>query len=255
MCIRQDLLISCTDSFPYHYLLSVLNEEEKKTLFAEFGDAFEKRYIPMISKKVLSQRIEPNTYEDLCTSVTDGSKLILEIKSGRANDAIKTGEKQALKEKYVSLKSSKKKPKGIIQSFKQAGKLRDTGFSGEIFTGIVFYNLPFHDELDQLITKELESTKEYIQYRNNPLNYPPIWMDVLAYELMLLAVHQGINFYDILQELSALSPSETRRAIVGIMQKAGLRISVHPLYSDEVKELQERCKKLLRPEVEVNPRS
>lgn len=255
VCIRHDLLISTTDSFPYYYLLSVLTEEEKKTLFAEFGNAFEKRYIPMISKKVLGQRIEPNTYEDLCTSVTDRSKLILEIKSGRANDAVKTGEKQALIEKYVRLKSSKNKPKGIIQSLKQADKLRGTGFSGEIFTGIVFYNLPFNDELNQLITQEFEPTKEYAEYRNNPLNYPPIWMDVLAYELLLLAVHQGINFYDILTELSASPPSETQRTIVGIMQKDGLKISIHPLYTEEIKELQERCKRLLRPEVEVNPRS
>lgn len=255
VCIRQDLLISSTDSFPYYYLLSVLTEEEKQTLFDKFGNTFEKRYIPMISKKVLGQRIEPDTYEDLCISVTDKSKLILEIKSGRANDAVKTGEKQALIEKYVCLKSSKKKPKGIIQSFKQADKLRDTGFSGEIFTGILFYNFPFHDELDPLIIKELESTKEYAQYQKNSLNYPPIWMDVLTYELILLAVDQGINFYDILKELSALPPSETRRAIVRIMLKAGLEISVHHLYSDEVKELQEQCGKLLRSEVEVNPRS
>jgi hypothetical protein len=209
-----------------------------------------KCYIPMISNKVLDQRIEPDTYEDLCASVTDQSKLILEIKSGRANDAVKTGEQQALIEKYIRLKSSKNKAKGVIQSLKQAGKLRNTGFSGEIFTGIVFYNLPFHDELNQLITQEFESTKEYAEYRNNPLNYSPIWMDVLAYELSLLAVHQGINFYDILKELSALPPSETRRAIVGIMQKAGLKISVQPLYSDEIKELQERYKKMLRSEVE-----
>lgn len=151
------------------------------------------------------------------------------------------------------LKKFQEKPKGIIQSLKQAGKLRDTGFSGEIFTGIVFYNLPFNDELNQLIAQEFEPTKEYTEYRNNPLNYPPIWMDVLAYELLLLAVQQGINLYDILKELSALPPSETRRAIVGIMQKARLRISIHPLYAEEIKELQERCKKMLRSEADTNP--
>jgi hypothetical protein len=251
ICIRQDLLTSSTDSFPYYYLLSAMTEEEKKTLFAEFGDAFEKRYIPMISKKVLGQRIEPNTYEDLCASITDQSKLILEIKSGRANDAVKTGAKQALIEKYVRLKNSKGKSKGVIQSLKQAARLRSNQFSGEIFTGIIFYNLPFNDELDRLITQELESTKEYVEYRRNLLNHPPIWMDVLAYELLLLTVQQGLNLYDILKQLSGLPPSETRRAIVSIMQKAGLKISIHPLYAEEIKELQERCKEMLLREAEI----
>ncbi|MGD0664173.1 MAG: hypothetical protein ABSA17_00390 [Rhabdochlamydiaceae bacterium] len=262
ICIRHDLLISSTGNFPYHYLFSVMTEDEKEILLKEFGNVFEKRYIPMISAKALDQRIESYTYkrkpyrgnqlEDLCVSVMDQAKLILEIKSGRANDAVKRGLKKALIEKYIHLKSSSGKPKGIIQALKQADKLRNDGFSGEIFTGIVFYDLPSDDEFDQLIAQEIESTKEYKEYRSHQLNYSPIWMDVLAYELLLIAVQQGVNLHDILKKLSALPPSETSRAIANFMLNAGLKTSIHGLYAEEIKRLQEDCKAMLLPESETN---
>lgn len=258
ICIRHDLLISSTGNFPFHHLFSLMNEDEKKILLKEFGDAFEKRYIPMISEKAFDQRIESYTYkrkpyrgnklEDLCVSVTDHAKLILEIKSGRANDDVKRGVEQALVEKYIHLKSSSGKPKGIIQALKQATKLRNDGFGGEIFTGIVFYDLPFNEKLDLLIAREIGPSEEYIKYRNNTLNYPPIWMDVLAYELLLIAVQNGIDLHTILKKLSSLPPSETRRAIVHMMQEAGLKVSVHSLHERVVKELQDQCKAMLIPD-------
>lgn len=259
ICVRHDLLISSTGNFPYHHLFSLMTEDEKEILLKEFGNAFENRYIPMISEKAFDQRIESYTYkrkpyrgnklEDLCVSVTDEAKLILEIKSGRANDDVKRGVEQALIEKYIHLKSSSGKPKGIIQALKQAAKLRNDGFSGEIFTGIIFYDLPFNEKFDQLIAREIELTKEYIKYRSNPLNYPPIWMDVLAYELLLIAVQNGIDLHSILKRLSSLPPSETRRKIVSIMQEAGLAVSVHSLHERVVKELQDQCKAMLVPEL------
>lgn len=253
ICIRHDLLISSTGNFPYHYFLSIMTEDEKTILRKQFGDAFEKRYIPMISEKTLGQHIEfyehkrkpykGNKLEDLCVSVIkDEAKLILEIKSSRANDDVKNGLRQALIEKYVHLKSSSGKPKGIVQALKQATKLRYDGFSGEIFTGIVFYDLPFNDEFDQIIAQEIEPTEEYKKYRSNPLNYPPIWMDVLAYELLLLAVQYGINLHKMLKKLCVLPPSETRRAIVNFMKNAGLNPSTYYLYEKEIKSIQENCK-------------
>ena len=113
ICIRHDLLISSTGNFPYHHLFSLMTEDEKEILLKKFGNAFEKRYIPMISEKAFHQRIESYTYkrkphrgnnlEDICVFVTDQAKLILEIKSGRANDAVKKGVEQALVEKYVTV--------------------------------------------------------------------------------------------------------------------------------------------------------
>jgi hypothetical protein len=259
ICVRQDLLISSTGNFPYHYLFSLMTEDEKKILLKEFGNAFEKRYIPMISEKAFDQRIELYTYkrkpyrgnklEDLFVSVTDQAKLILEIKSGRANDDVKRGVEQALIEKYIHLKSSSGKPKGIIQALKQAAKYRNDAFSGEIFTGIIFYDLPFNEKFDQLIIREIESTDEYIKYRSKPLNYSPIWMDVLAYELLLVAVQNGIDLHSILKKLSLQPPSETRREIVRIMQEAGLKVSVHSLHERVVKELQDQCKAMFVPDL------
>jgi len=257
ICIRHDLLISSAGNFPYHHLFSIMDENEKEVLLKQFGEAFEKRYIPMISEKTFGQRIESYTFrkkpyrgnklEDLFISITGQSKLILEIKSGRANDSVKRGLKQALIEKYIHLKSSSGKPKGIIQALRQAGKLRHDGFSGEIFTGIVFYNLPFNEEFDQLIAQEIEPTKEHKEYQSHPLNFPPIWMDILAYELLLLAVQQGIDLYEMLKTLSALPPSATRRKIVSIMQNSGLKISIHHLYAEEIKRLQADCQAMLLP--------
>ena len=70
-------------------------------------------------------------------------------------------------------------------------------------------------------------------------------MDVLTYELLLIAVQNGIDLHNILKKLSSLPPSETRRAIVHIMQEAGLKVSVHSLHEKVVKELQGRCKAML----------
>lgn len=73
----------------------------------------------------------------------------------------------------------------------------------------------------------------------------------MALIFQTIIVQQGMILYDILKQLSGLPPSETRRAIVSVMQKAGLKISVYPLYAGEIKELQEKCKEMLLREAEA----
>jgi hypothetical protein len=57
------------------------------------------------------------------------------------------------------------------------------------------------------------------------------------------------DLHSILKKLSSLPPSETRRAIVRIMQEAGLKVSVHSLHERVIKELQDQCKAMLVPEL------
>ena len=258
VCIRHDLLIASIDNFPYHHLLTILPKDEKETLFREFGSTFEKSYIPTISQSILGKLIDPYKYSkksyrggkpgDMYFSITDQAKFILEIKSGRANDNIKIGTKQELIDKYIHLKSSKGKRKGILQAINDAKKLRNDQFSGEIFTGIVFYNLPPVDEFDKLVEQEIGATEEYQEYLKNPSNYPSIWMDVLTYELLLSAVQQGACLYNLLKRIAGLPPSKTRREIVDFTTETGLILSISDLYAKEVHSLQEHCKAMLLPD-------
>lgn len=232
-----------------------MSDVEKEVLFREFGSTFEKQYIPALAQTFFDGLIDSYKYTrkpyrggkpgDICLALSDQVKFILEIKSGRANDNIKIGTKKELVDKYIYPKNSKGKIKGILQAINDAKKLRNELFTGEIFTGIVFYDLPLNDELDRLIEHEIGTASEYQGYLKNSLNHPSIWLDIQNYELILSAVQQGASLYNLLKKISGLSPSKIRRGIVKFMIEAGIKPSTSNLYSKEIQLLKESCLPLL----------
>jgi hypothetical protein len=253
LCVRHDLLISTLGNFPYHYLLNSLPEEKKTELFKEFGRAFEKGYMPDISKAILGSILGKYTYTkkpyrggnpgDLYLSITDQSKFIGEIKSSRENDSVKLGSKQEIVDKFIHLKGSKEK--GIMQAINDAVKLRNDLFSGEIFTGIIFYSFPQTTEFDELVRKEIEDTEKYQNYLKNGKNFPSIWLNVFNYELILSAIQQGASLHDLLKRIAGSSPSKTGYEIVSFMKELNLEISISRLYHKEIEFLKNRCKEML----------
>ena len=260
LCLRPDLLISALGNFPYFYLLNTLPEEQKDEFFKEFGLAFEK-YITYISKRAVGERSHEYFYKkkryggsrsgDRHLAINDTSRAIIEIKSSRENDEVKGGSEKEIIDKFILLKGTEKKPKGVLQLIKDAKKFRDDqGFVGEIFTIIIFRGkFPATSDFDELVHKKITASNQYQEYLENVQNHPTIWLTSFTCELVFSAVAQGASLEEFLKRLALSPPSKMLSEIKKFMSEKSLNGSFAPLFLDDLMSIQERVKGMIAPDV------
>lgn len=257
LCLRPDLLIHALGNFPYFYLLKELPEEQKEEFFREFGIKAFEQYIACISKKVLGSqsceyfyRKKPhrgNRSGDRHFVIHDMSRVIVEIKSSRENDEVRLGSEAEIIDKFIFCEGTKEKPKGVLQLVKDAAKFRgEQGFAGDLFTMIIFYGrFPATPDFDKLVQENIEANELYQGYLTNKRNFPTVWLSIFTFEMIFSAVAQGASLEELLKRLVQLPPSKTAFEIGRFMIEKGFKASFAPLFSDDIRAIQETGKRMI----------
>ncbi len=253
ICIRPDLITSAFCDFPYHYMLNALSE--KNAFFKEYGKAFD-QYIIKISQRSFGDKsiqyhykkkpYKGNPSSDFHLEIDKYTRVIIEIKGSQENDDVRTGIKQALCHKFIYLGGTFNKPKGVFQIIKDAEKFRnDFPFSGEIFTVIIFSGqFPETTDFDELVKCEIEDDQRYKEYLSDKRNFPTIWLSSSTAELLFSATIQKINVKELLNNISSVPPSRVRNKIVEYLSENNKKISLEPLFKNELDLLSTISKKM-----------
>ncbi len=254
VCTRPDLLTSAFVDFSYYYI-SDSKPDKKDHFFEKYGEAFA-QYIIKISQRSVRDKSTTYLYKkkphrgnpsaDLHLEIDKDTRVLIEIKGAREIDEVRKGSKEALKDKFIHLGGTAKKPKGVFQVIKDAKKFRDDfPFSGEIFTIVIFSGrFPETSDFDDLVKKETGESLEHKKYLENGKNFPTIWLNASTAELFFSALIQGLEPKELLKSLAYGSPSQNRIKIINCLTKNNKRISLAPLFTDELEQLSCKCKKM-----------
>ncbi len=265
ICCRPDLMTSTFSDFPYHYVLNAQSEDDKREFFKKYGDAFD-QYIAKISQRGLGNKSVKYEYKkkphkgnpssDRHLEIDENTRVIIEIKGVAGKDDARMGNKQALCDKFIHLQGGANKPKGVLQVIKDALKFRkDFPFSGDIFTVIIFSGrFPETVDFDELVKHEIEDDQQYKEYLEEERNFPTIWLSASTAELLFCAAIQKANLKELLKNIAYASPSEVRGKIVEFLSKHNKRVSLAPLFVNELKLLSVKCKEMeILPKVVSQP--
>ena len=216
ICLRPWLLASTLADFPFHHLLELFTDNDAlmNELTKEFGEAFED-YIELLANRAVGEmscskyfykgkKLKGGTAGDRLLKFNDQIEVIIEAKSARENDKVKLGDETCVKEKFIIMNGSEKRPKGAIQLVANAEKYRlDKQYSGILYTIIAFYGrFPETKSFDDMVDKLIISNPKYQSYISKEGNRSTIWLSCISLELMFSAVYQGADL-EILLDIMA----------------------------------------------------
>lgn len=263
-CIRPDFYVTTMCDFPYFLVLNSLQKKEESEFSHEFGKIAFENYIKCLAYETLGENVCPEyIYKrrkgeeipcgEFIIEIDDHTVVIVEVKGAKEDEFIRTGEPQKTDDKFVTMPNKRNKAKGVRQLFNDAKYYR-TGkaFNGDVYTLLVFYGrFPETEEFNEIIINKIHTTSEYKEYKQNPKNHEPIWLNCFAAELMFSALRQNKNLLkNLIQNLSKFSPSSITSDIWEYMKKNNLKTSLSPLFDKELKLISSHAKKLLKPDTQ-----
>ena len=276
-CLRPDLLDNALGDLPYHLIFTHLfqknkdksKDSERNDLKSKRGEAYQK-YLFDITQSLLGEEACRNEnykksgeFGDMIIELSPTKLLIIEIKLADPQDALKKGDIEELKKRFLIPQKRNRvlnDTPGPLQLMYRAGEYRKKiEFKGSIQTIMIYHGwFPELEIFDDLYAKMIKSHETCIQYETIQNNSPLILMNGFTWELILSTIKQKDKTDDDADKIAILNsiidfispdanlPSKTSTNIEKYINLHSLRFSVYPLYNQKIEERANATRKKLK---------
>lgn len=268
-CLCPELLGSPLADLPYHLIWTDMQskKEKVKPLRDARGEAFHE-YIVTISEMILGKDIcnraylkKDGEFGDLLIDLPEG-KLMVEWKVADPLDTAKSGNIAEIIKRFIlppeRKGSGNRKNPGPLQVMDAAMDYRKTyDFKDVMYTAVGYYGrFPEVDIFDELYNQSIKSAETCCEYEKNNVNVATMLWNSFSWELMLSAIKQSASpdklaadvLHSMLKALKphASQPSQSSKVIEEYLKKNGLKLSVAPIFMNEILGLAEECRSKFR---------